>query len=250
MSKKDRAATARIKAMQAKQAAAERRRRGMVVGAIVIVLIAAVVGIGIAVQSSRNDVVTDAKAPAGVTADDGVLRGKGSAPVKVVVYEDFQCPVCRAFEQNVGPTLTSYIDKGTVQLEYRPIAFLDNASTTNYSSRALATAACALDDGGPDVFNTLYDLLFANQPAEGGAGLSDSQLADLAAQAGADKSAVEECQQAGTFDDWVTQATEQASKDGINGTPTYFVDGKQVTFTQGEDPKDTLSRLIDAAGSG
>ena len=41
--------------------------------------------------------------------------------------------------------------------------------------------------------------------------------------------------------------TDQASQDGINGTPTYFVDGKQVTFTQSEDPKATLSALIDAA---
>jgi protein-disulfide isomerase len=247
MSKKDRAASARVKAMQAQQAAVERRRRAMIVGSIVVVVIAAVVGIGIAVQSSRNDVASDAPAPSGVTADDGVLRGEASAPVNVVVYEDFQCPVCRAFEQNVGSTITSYVDKGTVQIEYRPIAFLDDASTTDYSSRALATAACALDEDGPEVFLKLHDLLFANQPEEGSAGLTDGKLADLAAQAGADKSAVEKCQQAGTYDDWVKNVTDQASKDGIQGTPTYFVDGKKVTFTEGEDPKATLTSLIDAA---
>jgi protein-disulfide isomerase len=250
MSKKDRSATARIKAMQAQQAAAERRRRAILVGGIVVVVIAAVVGIGIAVQSSRDSTVSNATAPAGVTADNGILRGKDGAPVHVVVYEDFQCPVCRAFEQNVGSTISSYVDKGTVQNEYRQIAFLDRASTTNYSSRALATAACALDDGGPDVFNKLHDLLFANQPDEGSAGLTDEKLADLAAQAGADRSAVEKCQQAGTYDDWVKSVTDEASKDGINGTPTYFVDDKQVTFAQGEEPKTTLSKLIDdAAGS-
>jgi protein-disulfide isomerase len=169
--------------------------------------------------------------------------------VSVVVYEDFQCPVCKAFEENVGAMLTDKIDQGVVQLEYRPIAFLDRASTTKYSSRALATAACALDDGGPDVFHKLHDLLFANQPEEGSDGLPDSKLADLAAEAGADKASVESCQEAGTFDGWVAKVTDQASKDGISGTPTYFVDGDKVTFTNGEDPKVTLGNLIDQAAS-
>ena len=238
----------RIKAMQAQQAAAERRRRAWWIAGIVAVVIAVAVGVTVAVQSGRTESASG-PAPAGVTAHDGILRGKDSAPVSVVVYEDFQCPVCRAFEQNVGSTITTYVDNGTVQIEYRPIAFLDRASTTNYSSRALATAACALNDGGLAVFDKLHDLLFANQPAEGSAGLTDTQLADLAAQAGADKAAVEKCQAAGTYDGWVNRVTDQASKDGINGTPTYFVDGKKVTFTNGEQPKVTLSRLIDQAGS-
>ncbi len=247
MSKKGRQASERVKAMQAQQAAAERRRRTFLVGGIVAVVIVAVVGIGIAVQSSRSADTGPASAPAGVTADNGVLRGKDGAAVHVVVYEDFQCPVCRAFEENVGPTLTSYVDQGTVQIEYRPIAFLDRASTTDYSSRALGTAACALDAGGPAVFAKLHDLLFANQPAEGSAGLTDAKLADLAAEAGADRSTVTSCQSDGTYVGWVAAVTDQASKDGVNGTPTYFVDGKKVTFSQGEDPKTTLTNLIDAA---
>ena len=93
-----------------------------------------------------------------------------------MVYEDFQCPSCKAFEENVGSTLATDVSNGQIQLEYRPVAFLDRASTTNYSSRALGTAACALDDGGPTVFTKLHDLLFTHQPAEGSAGLTDGQL--------------------------------------------------------------------------
>jgi protein-disulfide isomerase len=219
------------------------------VGVIVIAVIAAVVGIGIAVQSSRDQVAGSVSTPTGVTSHNGVLRGPNNAAVSVVVYEDFQCPVCRAFEQRVGPMLADDIAKGTVQLEYRPIAFLDNSSTTKYSSRALTTAACALDSGGPSVFNALHDLLYTNQPAEGSAGLPDAQLADLAAQAGADKAKVQQCQAAGTYDAWAAHVTDQASKDGINGTPTYFVNGKQVTFSNTEDPKVTLGRLISAASN-
>lgn len=246
--KKDRKATERVRAMQAQQAAAERRRRTLIVGTVVVAVIAAVVGIGIAVQSSRTG-PTSGKAPAGVTSDNGVLRDGKTAPVQVVVYEDFQCPTCKAFEEAVGPTLAKDVSDGRIQLEYRTVAFLDRASTTNYSSRALATAACALDSGGPAVFTALHDLLFASQPAEGSAGLTDGQLADLAAKAGASKQAVVNCQRAGTYDGWVARVTDDASKAGITGTPTYFVDGKQVTFSNSEDPKVTLTTLIDAAAA-
>jgi protein-disulfide isomerase len=259
LTKKNREAAERIRAMQAEQARAERRRRSVVVASLVIVLIAAVVGIGIAVQSNRNSAVTGrrALAPKGADADChnrashrpscfGIYRG-GSAPVTVTIYEDFQCPFCREFEQQLGPTLLSDINKGEIRVEYRMIAFLDDASTTKYSSRALETAACALDNGGPAVFAKLHDLLYLNQPAEGSAGLSDDQLADLAKQAGADKAAVSQCQAKGTYAKWVAQATDQSSKDGVNSTPTYLVNGKKVTFVQNQSPVTTLTDLIKAA---
>lgn len=249
VAKKRREAAERIRAMQAEQARRERRRRSVIVASVVIVLIAAIVGIGIAVQANRNSAVTGgtAVAPSGANASFGIYRGDASAPVTVTVYEDFQCPYCKAFEQQVGPTLLKDIDKGEIRVEYRPIAFLDSASTTKYSTRALETAACALDNGGPAVFAKLHDLLYLNQPEEGSAGLSDDQLADLAKQAGADKAAVSQCQAKGTYAKWVAQATDQSSKDGVNGTPTYLVDGKKVTFTQAESPTTTLTNLIKAA---
>jgi protein-disulfide isomerase len=248
LAKKNREAVERIRAMQAEQARAERRRRSVVVAIVVVVLIAAVVGIGIAVQSNRDSAVKSGSsaAPPGANANFGIYRG-GPAPVTVTVYEDFQCPFCREFEQQLGPTLLRDIDKGEIRVEYRPIAFLDDASTTNYSSRALETAACTLAHGGASAFAKLHDLLFQNQPEEGSAGLSNSQLADLAQQAGADKAAVTDCQAKGTYDAWAAKATDQSSKDGVNSTPTYLVNGKKVTFVQNQSPVTTLTDLIKAA---
>jgi protein-disulfide isomerase len=248
LSRKNREAAERIRAMQAEQARAERRRRSVIVASIVIVLIATVVGIGIAVQSSRNSSATSgpSAAPPGANANFGIYRG-GPAPVTVTVYEDFQCPFCKEFEQQLGPTLLSDINKGEIRVEYRPIAILDDASTTDYSSRALETAACTLAHGGVTAFAKLHDLLFQNQPEEGSAGLSDSQLADLAQQAGADKAAVSACQAKGTYDAWAAKATGQSSKDGVNATPTYLVNGKEVTFVQGQPYLTTLTNLIKAA---
>src|SRR5204863_10129589 len=107
----------------------------------------------------------------------------GKKRVVVDMYEDFQCPNCRDFEAADGATLKTWQQAGIVRLVYHPVAFLDQASSTHYSTRAL-DAAASVEDSSPDAFQAFHDLLYANQPAEGGAGLPDSTLARLAAQAG------------------------------------------------------------------
>lgn len=246
MSKKNRQTSKRVKEMQAAQRAREQRRRNLIIGGVVIAVIVVVVGVAILVQQNRDD-AGGSTPPAGITADNGVFRGKADAPVQVVMYEDFQCPACKQMEELIGDTLTKNVDADTISVEYRPVAFLDRASTTDYSSRALATAACVLDENDAETYFAFHDLLFANQPEEGTDGLSDVELADLAGQAGADKAAVEKCQDAGTFDGWVKTATDAWSKAGHTGTPTILVDGQQVEFTNDTPASETIQNAIDQA---
>lgn len=248
MSKKNQQTSKRVKEMQAAQRAKEQRRRNLIIGGLAIAVIVVVVGLGILFMSNRDDTGASSTAPAGLTEDNGVVRGDSDAPVQVVMYEDFQCPACKQMEDLIGDTLTQNVDSKSISVEYRPIAFLDSQSTTDYSTRALATAACTLDESGSDTFFALHDLLFANQPAEGGSGLTDAELASLAEQAGADKAAVEDCQSSGTFDSWTRAATDAWSKAGFTGTPTILVDGEKVEFTNDTAPTETLQNAIDQAG--
>jgi protein-disulfide isomerase len=239
----------RVRQMQQQQRAAARRRRGVVVALVVVVVLAVVVGVGIAVQMSRSDVSGGAgdAAPSGVVDRYAVPRGDAAAPVTLTLYEDFQCPVCRQVEAIIGPTVDRFVDNGTVRVEYRPIAFLDAASTTAYSSRALNAAACVLDERGTGAFVRMHGLLFDEQPAEGTAGLSDDQLTTLAARAGADREAVSGCIDDERFAGWVDAATERASKDGVNATPTILVDGEQLQLGGQESPATTLRDAIQTA---
>ncbi|MDF2049500.1 thioredoxin domain-containing protein [Arthrobacter sp. Cr_A7] len=144
-------------------------------------------------------------------------------PVKVVAYIDFICPVCKRFEDTYNDALTGLRNEGKISLEYRPLGFLDRQSTTNYSSRAANAAACVADQA-PGKYAEYADLLFTNQPAEGGAGLSDDKLKSLASDIGAD---INSCVDDRTFRPYVKYSTQLASNVGITGTPTVFIDGKQ-----------------------
>ena len=150
-------------------------------------------------------------------------EAEAGQPVKVIAYIDFICPVCKRFEDTYNDALTSLRNEGKITMEYRPLGFLDRQSSTNYSSRSANAAACVADKA-PEKYAEYVDVLFANQPAEGGAGLSDDKLKSLASDIDAD---INSCVDDKTFRPYVKYSTELAANTGISGTPTVFVDGKQ-----------------------
>jgi protein-disulfide isomerase len=220
----------RSKAAQERLAAlAEQRRqqgdqRVWLASAVCGVLLVVVAGAGVGIQAAR--VATPAgPQPQAVSVQDGVTLGKSTAKVTIDLYEDMQCPVCAQFEGSSATLMKRYIDAGTVKVHYYVISFLNDASTTKYSSRAANAAYCAADAG---VFQEYHDLLFANQPAEGSAGLTDDSLIAYGQRAGA-SGAFADCVRTDKYNDFVTRITEQSNKDGISGTPTVLVNRTQVS---------------------
>ena len=210
---------------EADLARARRRRTGLVTAAVVAVL-ALVVGVGVAVQSRRGSTAASGSSvPANLT-DGGVPTGDADAPVTVTLYEDFQCPACKQFEQTTGPTLQRLQETGTVRVVSKPVAILDRFSSTDYSTRALNAAGCVIDTA-PAAYPAFARSLFDQQPEENSAGLTDDRLAELAEQSGAED--VTSCVRDQHFEDWTRRATDQASKDGLTGTPYVLVNGKPLT---------------------
>ncbi|MBB6404556.1 thioredoxin domain-containing protein [Arthrobacter sp. AZCC_0090] len=160
--------------------------------------------------------------PATVTAPGA--EAEAGKPVKVVAYIDFICPVCKNFEATYNQQLTQLRNDGKISLEYRPLGFLDASSSTNYSSRAANAAACVVNSS-PDKYSAFVDLLFARQPAEGSAGLSDNDLKKMATEAGAAN--IDSCVDSKTYRPFVKVVTKEAAVIGVTGTPTVFVEGKQ-----------------------
>jgi len=235
-SKSERAAAAR-KAHQS----AERRRNLYIVGAIVAVILV-IVGVGLLVQSQRDTTGEADTDPRGATSDYAVVVGDADAPKTITVYEDFQCPVCGQFEQATAEQVRAAVEDGKVKLEYRIVSFLDRASANEYSSRAANAALVVLDTTGADAFWKFHDLLFANQPEEGTAGPDNDALIAFALEAGADENEVTDGIENGEFDQWVVNATDQMSTNGVTGTPTVLIDGERA----GETAADSVTAVLDA----
>lgn len=222
----------------------ERRRRiRMLSFGIGALLVLALVTVAI-VQSTRDTTGSDAAAPAGA-AGYAVPIGPADAPVTVDVYEDFLCPFCRDFEQAMGDTLVGAAEDGDLRVRYHPIAFLDRLSNgTEYSSRAANAFAVVRDEAGREEATAFHDLLFENQPPEGSDGLTDAQLIELAVEAGATEAAVSGPIRDRAFDGWVENGTDEASRDGVNSTPTVMVDGEVVEFETLAELRASLEQAI------
>jgi protein-disulfide isomerase len=170
------------------------------------------------------DLAAPGRLPAGATVEgDGTMIGRG--PVRVDAFIDFLCPFCQRFELSAGPTLVGLVSGGQVSLVYHPMNFLDEASTTNYSTRAAAASGCAADGGR---FAEYAHALFISQPPEGGPGLSDAELAGLARAVGLDGAAFTACVSGAPYLDWPPYVTARATALGVEATPTVLVAGAVV----------------------
>jgi len=171
-----------------------------------------------------TDLTVPGRLPAGATAEgDGVMIGHGA--VRVDAFIDFLCPFCRRFEVSAGPALAGLVSGGQISLVYHPMNFLDEASTTNYSTRAAAASGCAADRGR---FAEYAHALFASQPPEGGPGLSDAELAALGRAVGLAGAAFTTCVSDAPYLDWPPYVTARAAALGVEATPTVLVAGAAV----------------------
>ena len=241
------AAAARAASIRREQERRERRRRSLVVTGVGLLLLALILVVGYVVQSSRDSTGGTAAAPAGA-AGYALPVGQPDAPTTVTIYEDFLCPYCAEFEQASRDWLAQYAREGKVEVRYRAISILDDASNgTEYSTRAGNALAVVLDASGPGVAKSFHDTLFENQPDEGSDGLSDDRLVELAVAAGATRSAVEPGITNRTFEQWVANGTDAASKeDGYQGTPMVQVDGKLFDDYETMDQLSTnLKKAVD-----
>ncbi|ODU29335.1 MAG: hypothetical protein ABT08_12415 [Microbacterium sp. SCN 71-21] len=193
----------------------------VIVAIAVLVLFAG--GLGYGIYRAQNPTVGDAAAPAdGDTT--GITVGRPTAKATIEIYLDFQCPACKAYEAQIGPQIEQFVASGQAKVIYRPVAFLNRFSSTQYSTRSSQASACAANDG---VFPQYLKLLYENQPPENAAGLPEERLISLGEQAGAGSSFAA-CVRDDRYAGWTASVTDAASKAGITSTPTVKVNGTEV----------------------
>lgn len=251
------AARAKAKELREQSAKKEKRNKLLIQISVVLVALGIVGGIGavIAIENANRVAAPQVnEVPENLTDLGGVKIGVGlqaftaaNTPTanaqedvpEIVVYLDYQCPVCQAFDVPNSAQIRSWVDTGAATVEFRPLSFLDRASLNEYSSRA-ANAAFCVANFEPDSFFDFNETAFLNQPSEMGEGPSDDDIFSWAEQAGAGTEEVKGCIQNKSFEDYVFQHTQtvlSTPQDGasISGTPAVFVNGLQYTWGSGDD---------------
>ena len=127
---------------------------------------------------------------------NGLTIGSPEAPVLVEAFEDFQCPSCLRFTEDIEPIIVqNYVNTGIARFQYRNFAFIGAESLA-----ASQAAMCANDQGG---FWAFHDTLYANQLGENIGAFSNRRLSAMAEQLGLDVDKWESCYNADTYQSFV-----------------------------------------------
>lgn len=236
------------------QAEAEARRartRKIVITALSVVVVAALVIGGLVWVQSRNTPAANGAVPPNATAaGNGIVVNPGTADGKPVVelFFDYQCPGCGSLERSAGQYILGGAQQGDYQLIYRPMIFLDTNLRNDSSLRAANAAACYAEVGD---YAAYHQAVFNNQPAQEGQGYTDDLLRNqLPAQLGTsgDKlTQFQQCYDAGTYKSFAQQTNTAAARDGVTGTPTVHVNGKNLDLTTLSAPDQFPAAVAKAA---
>jgi len=153
-----------------------------------------------------------------VGAEDHVL-GPEDAPVTLVVYGDFQCPHC-ARAHRVLPRVLKRLGE-RVRFVFRHFPLAESHPDAVHAAEASESVAA---QAGEDAFWRMHDLMYDHQ-RDSDDSLDDAHLVRYAEQAGADPATVALDLAGDTYEPKVKSSFMSGVRSGVNGTPTFFING-------------------------
>ncbi len=160
-------------------------------------------------------------------------QGNPNATVLVEEFADFQCPACRTAHATVSkPIVAKYGSSIRFEFKHFPLR-----SIHRFALDAAEMSECAADQGK---FWEFTDLAYEHQED-----LSIETLMEWAESLGLDTDRAERCYKSHDKRSIVLADYKEGRDRGVQGTPTFFVNGQQV-----QTGVDTLSAAIDQALKG
>jgi len=218
--------------------------KGLIGGVIAAILVVAVV-IGVFVtQANKSSGSYSSTVPVGGTKDAKGLRAYPSVKLQsgaptVDIYEDFQCPICNELEKANGQQILADAKAGKIKLVWHLMTFLED----NFNNKPASTIAanglyCAADAGKAAEY---HKATFAGQRPESQESKGDSfTLSDIkkygkeAGITGAALTKFNSCVDKRSYGKYVAATMTNASKAGVTGTPTMFINGKEISSSSAD----------------
>ena len=148
-------------------------------------------------------------------------------------FSDFQCPFCQRVNGTVEQLMKDYDGRVKLVFRHMPLPFHANAHL------AAEAATEAYRQKGSAGFFKMHDLLFANQTQ-----LDRASLEGYAGQMGLDVAKFGQSLDAHTHSADVDADAKVATDSGINGTPSFLINGY---YLSGAQPYRSFKRLVERA---
>ena len=164
-----------------------------------------------------------------IAVDDQPMRGNPNAGVTLIAFSDFECAACAQTHEMLNRLSTEYGNNLRFVMRDYPL------EQHTHAFQAAEAAEAAREQGK---FWEYAALLLHNQKA-----LEVDKLKEYASQLQLDRTKFDAALDSRKFRDKVAHDVEEGNRLGINGTPTFFVNGRRVP----EISYEALKAAIDAA---
>ena len=170
--------------------------------------------------------------------------GNPDAVVTVQAWEDFLCPACQQWADQVKPRLMSeFVDTGQVRFEFHHFPLQIHSPGAQMAAMG---AECAADQGG---FWPYHDRLFIEAANRGQSGVTLERLTEYARDQGLDDDEFLQCMNSQRHWDAVNASVAEAFSLGLNSTPTILINGQPMAqpFNY-KELEGTINALLEASG--
>jgi len=166
------------------------------------------------------------------TANAPVL-GDPKAPITLVEYSDFECPVCRNLHDALRGLLANYPQVKVIFMDFPIDAIHPWARTAALAGR------CAYHQN-PQAFWKIYDLIYDNQDLISAATAWD-KMQEFAGRAGLNTDTFKSCMASPQAASEIDATLSNGQLLEVRATPTVFVNGRRIA---GADPH-AIQQYID-----
>ncbi|MDB5184928.1 MAG: Na+/H+ antiporter, NhaA family protein nonfunctional [Candidatus Saccharibacteria bacterium] len=195
---------------------------------VIAVIVLAFAGVAV-FSGNKSD-----KKVSSTTKPTSHIEGPADAKVTLVEYGDYQCPYCLQYFPTLQQVTSTYKDKIKFQFRNFPL------TSIHQNAFAAARAAEAADKQGK--FWEMHDLLYESRTWVNDTSPSDQFLL-LAQTLKLDTTKFQADYKGASVNDLINADLAAGDKLGITGTPTFFVNGKQVDIGNSTD---SFKQVIDA----
>ena len=167
--------------------------------------------------------------------------GDPEAPLTMVFFEDYSCPACRAFEEDVFPRIKrEYVEPGHLQVYALNFQFLGPDSVN------AALAAECVHAQSESHYWEYKTYIYRAQGPQGQPWASNERLLDLAQEGvpDIDLDELQACMDERRYEDDIQRDREIGSATGVQGTPSIFVEGFQVSSPSYADVSAAIERAL------
>ena len=181
----------------------------------------------LSLKTEANIILRMAPVRANISMKNVPVRGVPNAPITLVEYADYECPYCLQIQPSLQKLEAEY--KGKLAFAYKDVPLPMHA---NAQKAAEATHCAAVQDK----YWEMHDMLLTKKELEVPA------LKGYARAMKLDGAAFDKCLDSGATAGIVKESLAEAQTMGVQGTPSFFVNGRAIS---GAANYDRIKELIE-----